>query len=279
MAGGVVSHESAARLLGIAVARDPDRPMVTVPRHRHETAGPARLHWADVDPDEVIDGVTSPLRTVVDCTCTLPFAEALVVADSALRNGLVGPTELRAAVGRTSRTGRAVALRVAEAADARAESPLESLVRARALEVGLPVTPQARVTDHAFFARVDLACVERRIAIEADSYSHHGHRDGFERDCARYDELAVRGWLVLRFTWRQALYEPDWVRSTLLAARALHTRRRPGLRYRNRHPARPDYARTDGSSARSAREPVERQDLSSIRARQCVVSASSVRRP
>jgi hypothetical protein len=54
----------------------------------------------------VADGVTDPVRTVIDCARDLPFDEALAVADSALRSGKVGPDALRQAAARSPRTGR-----------------------------------------------------------------------------------------------------------------------------------------------------------------------------
>jgi very-short-patch-repair endonuclease len=221
---GVVSHQSAALLLGLEVAVKPDRPHVTVPRHRHFIRGRTQVHWADLQPDESIDGVTTALRTVVDCARILPFGEALVVADSALAQGKLGQVELRAAAMAVRGPGRAAAIRVAAAADARAGSPLESLVRALALEAGMRARLQATITDDAFFARVDLADLDHGIVVEADSYLHHGTREGFERDCARYDDLAVRGWLVLRFTWRQVMNDPEWIRQTLVEAMRLGRR-------------------------------------------------------
>jgi very-short-patch-repair endonuclease len=38
------------------------------------------------------------------------------------------------------------------------------------------------------------------------------------RDARRYDAFAVRGWLVLRFTWEDVMFDQAWVRSTLQAA-------------------------------------------------------------
>jgi very-short-patch-repair endonuclease len=229
---GVVSHQSAASILGLSVAVQPDQPHVTVPRHRHLARARAHVHWADLGADESLDGVTTALRTVVDCARTLPFGEALVIADSALAQGKVARVELRDAAAAVRAQGRAAAMRVAEAADRRAESPLESLVRALTLEAGMHAVPQATVTDDAFFARVDLADLDHGIVVEADSYRHHATREGFERDCERYDELAVRGFLVLRSTWRQVMNDPEWVTRTLVAAmgpgRARRTRsRRP----------------------------------------------------
>jgi len=37
-------------------------------------------------------------------------------------------------------------------------------------------------------------------------------------DCARYNALGVRGWLVLRFSWEHVMFEPEYVREVLEAA-------------------------------------------------------------
>lgn len=192
----------------------------------------AHVHWANLEPGDFVYGVTTAIRTVVDCARTLPFGEALVIADSALLRGMVTRVELRMAAAAVVGPGRSAAVRVAEAADRRAESPLESLVRAMTIEAGMHAVPQASITDEGFFARVDLADLEHGVVVEADSYLHHGTREGFERDCARYDDLVIRGWLVVRFTWRQVMNDPEWVKATLIAAMRLGRTRRPRSRRR-----------------------------------------------
>ena len=52
------------------------------------------MHWSDLLPEDVVNGVTCPARTVVDCARDLLFDAALAVADSGLRSGLVTPAEL-----------------------------------------------------------------------------------------------------------------------------------------------------------------------------------------
>ena len=101
-----------------------------------------RLHWADLTAAEVSARLTSPLRTVLDCTRVLPFDEALAVADFALRSGRVSKTALGAAAAATRGTGSSAVRRVARHADHRAVNPLESVLRALALEAGLDLTPQ-----------------------------------------------------------------------------------------------------------------------------------------
>jgi hypothetical protein len=108
----------------------------------------ARVHmvYADLGAAEIRDGVTSPVRTVIDCARRLLFAEALAVADSALRAGDVTQEELRSAASRVRGRGARQCRRVADAADARAAKPFESVLRALVLEFpGLSVVPQVPV--------------------------------------------------------------------------------------------------------------------------------------
>jgi very-short-patch-repair endonuclease len=227
---GVASYLSAAAHWGWAVKIAPDRPWVTVPRNRTVTPTNqqlAHMSWRRLDPVDVVDGwVTEPVRTVVDCAATLPFDEALAVADSALRSGDVTAGDLRRAADAHPARGRARVQRVAQHASAEAANPFESVLRAICLDVpGLRVEPQVEIVGEAFYARVDLADVRLRVVIEADSFAFHGAREQLRRDCWRYDELVARGWLVLRFAWEQVMFAPDWVRSILVeAVRRAHER-------------------------------------------------------
>jgi very-short-patch-repair endonuclease len=63
--------------------------------------------------------------------------------------------------------------------------------------------------------------------LEADSHEFHTKRQDFDRDCRRYNALVVRGWLVLRFTWEQVMFEPQFVRQAIEAIVSL--RRAHGL--------------------------------------------------
>lgn len=176
------------------------------------------MRWRQVDPDDVVRGiVTDPYRTVIDCAKDLPFAEALAIADSALRHGLERDRLVERAA-RLSTTGRQRAMRVVDAADARAANPLESVLRAIALDVpGLDVEPQVTIADRGFRGRPDLVDRRRRLVLEADSFAFHGTRQALRRDCERYNALVIRGWTVIRFAWEHVMYQPDYVRSVLLA--------------------------------------------------------------
>ena len=217
----VLSHLSAAAHHGWPVKHPPPQPWVTVPRKRHLTAADrtgVHVTWRDLTPEEVEDGVTMPLRTVLDCALALPFDEALAVADAALRCGDVRPHELADAATALRGIGSPQARRVAAAADGRAANAFESVLRAICLEVpGLSVTPQVALTDDGIWVVVDLADARLRLVIEAEGFAFHGTRRGLVRDCRRYTEITVLGWSILRFTWEDVMHDPAWVRWALTA--------------------------------------------------------------
>lgn len=235
-----LSHRSAAEYHGIPLLTDPARAEVTV-RHGRRTPTTlmtsAEVHRRVLTPSDHADGVTTPLRTVLDCAIDLPFAEALAVADGALRSdadapSLVGRTELREAAERSSKRVRAGLRRIAELADGRAANPFESALRALALDIpGLSVEPQVDIavslssrTVKTDAYRVDLADRRLGIAIEADSYTWHGNKAGFVRDCWRYSTLVAAGWLVLRLSWDAVVTEPAAVRELLALLVEVRTR-------------------------------------------------------
>jgi very-short-patch-repair endonuclease len=162
---------------------------------------------------------TPPLRTVLDCAAFLPFEEALAVADSALRHSFVRPQELVAAAASAPRGLRRRQMRVARSADRRAVNAFESRLRAIVLAAGLTgFEPQLEIRTPAMVVHADLAHPELRIAIEADSFAHHGSRAALARDCERYDELVADGWVVLRFAWEHVMFRPEWVSGVVAAA-------------------------------------------------------------
>jgi very-short-patch-repair endonuclease len=216
---GVLSHTSAALHWGWPVKAVPDRPHVTVRRKRRLSAGQRQLvvpHWRDLTPDEVVDGVTSCARTLVDCLTDLPFDEALSIADSALRARAISAKELIALAASARGGGTRQARRVAALADRRPANPFESVLRAIAADVaGLEVTPQLTIETPRLIASPDLVDPRRRIVLEADSHTWHSSRKALRRDCRRYNALVLDRWTVLRFTWEQVMFEPDDVRSCL----------------------------------------------------------------
>ncbi len=218
---GVVSHTSAAQLWLMEVVSAPVLPHVTVPRSRKLSARDVVRHWADLPPADVEGGVTTPLRTVVDCARSLQLPDALAVADSALRRGLVRPGELRARAEATRGAGRAAVQRVAQHASGRAANPFESALRGIAVEAGvLGLEPQVVLECVGGRVRPDLLHRRLRLMAEADSFEWHGRRRALADDCRRYDDLVADGWTVLRFAWEQVMFDRPWVSRTLRATAA-----------------------------------------------------------
>lgn len=216
---GVVSHLSAALFHGWPVKHVPELPTVTVPRNRKlppERRENVEARWSALAAGDVEGVVTTRERTFVDCARSLPFDEALAVADSARRCGMT-KNQLVAAAEDVRGPGRQKCLRVANAADGRAANPFESVLRAIALDVkGLRLEPQCEVVDGDFYARVDLGDRRRRLVLEAEGFEWHGDRKALMRDCRRYTSLALRGWIVLRFSWEDVMLHPEWVRDCLV---------------------------------------------------------------
>lgn len=216
--GGTVSHLSAALEQGWKVKAAPELVDVTVSRTRRvrpEHAFGRRIHHADLSPQDVTHGLTSSLRTVLDCARLLPFDEALTVADSALRARALTRTDLRTEAAAARGPGSRMVRRVAQFADARATGPIESVLRALAIEEGLLLTPQAVFAESGMFAVVDLGDPQLGLALEAEGYESHGTRKGLRRDCRRHTELVAHGYSSLRYAYEDIMFDQEWVRRTL----------------------------------------------------------------
>lgn len=65
---------------------------------------------------------------------------------------------------------------------------------------------------------IDIAFVERRLAIEVDGWAWHCGVDRFVRDRRRQNALILAGWTVLRFTWHDLTSRPQVVVAQIRAA-------------------------------------------------------------
>ncbi|MGE9781634.1 type IV toxin-antitoxin system AbiEi family antitoxin domain-containing protein [Janibacter sp. G368] len=211
-----LSHRSAALHHGLGVLHAPTRPEMVTRRDRGiSTPEDVALRFRPLTPDDLGVRVTTPLRTVVDCARDLDLPEALAVADSALRSRLVSPRQLKDAD--LPRTGRAAARRVLDLASAKAVNPFESGLRGLAVQADdrgwvpqVPITLRDGRTLHA-----DVGDPVTRVALEADNHEFHKKREDVRRDCWRYDEMILAGWVVLRFAWEHVMFKPDWVREVI----------------------------------------------------------------
>jgi very-short-patch-repair endonuclease len=217
---GVLSHRSAALYWGWELKCVPPVPDVTVPRNRNidpERRRGLAVHWARLGPEDVVDGrVTSRERTLVDCLRSLPFDEALAIADSALRHLAITHARLIQLAASVRGPGGAACRRVAHAANGKAANPFESVLRAISFQVpGLDLQPQVVLAEDPIL-RPDLVDARLRVVAEADSFEWHSSRSALKRDCRRYNRLVLLGWHLLRFAWEDVMHDPDYVRACLI---------------------------------------------------------------
>lgn len=223
---GVVSHDTAARWWGMELAHAPASNHLTVPRNRGRRRDAIMgwtLHRADVPARERMIKlglcVTTPVRTVLDCARMLSLADAVALADSALRKRLVTLAALHAAVAGLPRgPGRRKAQSVVACLDAKSGSVLESLLRVLLRQYGLlPPETQFAFTDAAgrLVGYFDFAWPALHLIVEADGFEFHRQREHLRRDCRRHNAITLRGWWLLRFTWEDVVLFPEQVVETV----------------------------------------------------------------
>ncbi|MBV8952365.1 MAG: hypothetical protein JOZ99_15940, partial [Actinobacteria bacterium] len=131
--------------------------------------------------------------------------------DEALRRGIVAFDQLWRRVAELSQPGRRGIRPMKRVLGRRhpdadlTESQREYLLLKALRAAGLPdPVLQHVVVDHAgeFVARPDAAYPGQRIAVEYDSYLHHGGRAKYVRDLGRRNHLTALGWRVIHVTGR-----------------------------------------------------------------------------
>ena len=213
----VVSHVSAAVVHGLSVWGLPlDRVQVTRNRSRSGARRGSRVHVhsAPLADDEVVvvDGLmcTCLARTVVDLAREVPFEQAVVCADAALRAGLERPA-LDAALRRARGwPGVPAARRAVAFADGGSESVGESRSRVAIALAGLPApTVQWPVRFGGSTAYTDFGWSRQRTVGEFDGKVKYGRLLKPGQDVGevvyaeklREDAIRDEGWQVVRWTW------------------------------------------------------------------------------
>ncbi len=195
-AGVVLSCLTLARRRGLWTLHEDAVHVAADPRSGGRKPPRAHVHWAKPavprHPDQLEDVLVNALLLVAACQ---PFERALVIWDSAVRQGLAHPAELR----RLGLTASASA--VLDEVDPFADSGLETLFRVRLRWLRVRILSQVWVHGH----RVDFL-IGRRLVVQLDG----GHHVGAQRagDVAHDAQLALHGFHVLRFTYAQVV--DDW---------------------------------------------------------------------
>lgn len=201
----VVSHDTAARLHGLALPPGPGPEHVTVPRRyrylrriglvAHTTALPPRHRTR-------VSGLpcTTVPRTILDLARVLPRLPAIWLVEDALRRRLVTRAELTRCLTELPRApgDREVRARLA-AADGTAGRFLQCAARVALADAGVPAfMPEYELrADGVRLGVVDGAYPDHRLALE--------FRESPHTSCWRW--LPV-GWRALAFSWRDIVHEP-----------------------------------------------------------------------
>lgn len=216
----VLSHLSAGLLHGLPImASRLGQVQWTRSRRGGGRSQPqVHVYAAPIESHEIVllDGTaaTSLERTVVDLARHLPFAEAVMVADAALRLGL-DPARLADSMDSARRRpGSARARRVVAFADGRSESAGESWSRVEFARTEMPPSHlQYEVIDHngELIGRSDFCWEEEGVLGEFDGLVKYekllrpGERasDVVVREKIREDRLRDEGWELIRWIWRE----------------------------------------------------------------------------
>lgn len=214
----VLSHGSAAVLHGLPVF---PAMLDTVHVTRDRLGGGVRrrtlrVHGSTLREADrcVVQGhpATTLPRTVIDLTRSLPYDQAVAVADGGLALGAEPASVADALEQARSWRGGPQARRVMEVANGQSESVGESFSRLRIGEVGLPdPVLQFEVYDDrgVLIGRCDFAWPGRRTLGEFDGRMKYGRlrqrgesvEQAVHREKLREDALRDCGWQVVRWTW------------------------------------------------------------------------------
>jgi GNAT superfamily N-acetyltransferase len=239
----VVSHDSAARLLGLAIIprrhlwAEPDLITITTPDGSHVGRHGYRIVSADLpEADRTFLGgipITTIARTAVDIARGSDFRGALTACDSAMRLMVLAEarrlgipereavhledlqhrarTELmKVAAGMTRWSGIRNARRAILAAHPAAESPLESVSRALMIENEIPV-PKINwpIVVDGVTRYADFYWDDKNLIGEADGKLKYVVGDAVYQEKLRQDGLHRLGIEVERWGWDEAYRHPD----------------------------------------------------------------------
>ena len=209
--GGRVACLSVARRLELWHLPD-GMTHISVPSNAQvPAAGSTRVHWSagpvPVGRFTLVEPIENALVHIAECQ---PFENALVVWDSALNKKLVTGAALERLPLRS-----AAARAVRAVASGLADSGLETLPVSRLAAIGIRVAQQVVLDGH----RVD-GLIGRRLVLQSDGFSFHSTAEQRREDIAHDRRLTLLGYTVLRYDYRQILFDWPRVEAEILRAMA-----------------------------------------------------------
>ena len=214
---GALSHGAAASLWGFSRFEDAP-PELTITTHRKQSTN-VKLHVVNTLPSSdvvMLRGlrVTSRHRTLLDLAGTCDPLTARACFDEAMRRRWTTTEQLSRLVERSPHTRGVELIRSLvheyEGGNGPTESELELGVYELVDSEGLPRPVKQRpVMAGGRLRRLDFFFPGTPIVLEADGFAWHATLDAFERERSRHNALTMRGFVVIRWTWRAINDEPE----------------------------------------------------------------------
>jgi very-short-patch-repair endonuclease len=229
----VVCHSTAARLWGFDVLGEPTLHFLGPADLVNRRLPGIQVHPSSLGCDDAVrvDGIwcTPAARTACDVVRLTPRIDGLATLDAALRSASCTRDDLAAAAEAQSGLREVVRLRnLIPHADRRAESPMESRMRWRFIDGGLPPPDlQVPVGDGRQQRYLDTGWADRRVGAEFDGVEAHMTREQLAADRERHNWLTERRWTLLHFTGVDVYRRPGQMIGTTARALGLEIPRYP----------------------------------------------------
>ena len=221
----VACSSTAALLWGFDVLGTPTLHFLGPPSLANRRRSGIQVHPSVLGTDDavLVDGVwcTPPARTACDIVRTTPPIDGLATLDAALASRECTRADLAAEAARQRGLRDVVRLRaLVPYASGLAESPMESRMRWRFIDGGLPAPDvQVRVIADGRSAWLDVGWRERWVAAEFDGHAAHMTPEQLRDDRRRHNWLTEQGWTLLHVTAADVYRQHEQLVAT--AARAL----------------------------------------------------------
>jgi very-short-patch-repair endonuclease len=202
----VACHSTAAQLWGFDVLGAETLHFLGPPQLVNRARPGIQVHPSSLGCDDavLVDGVwcTPAARTACDVVRLTAPIDGLATLDAALRSAWCTSDELAAAAAAQSGLRQVIRLRsLVPLADRRADSPMESRMRWRFVDGGLPVPDlQVRVSAEGRLRYLDTGWHEQRVGAEFDGVEAHMTAQQLRDDRTRHNWLTQEGWTLLHFT-------------------------------------------------------------------------------
>jgi very-short-patch-repair endonuclease len=202
----VACHSTAAALHGFDVLAEDTLHFLGPAAVANRSRPGIQVHPSSLGTEDAVRvaGVwcTPPARTACDVVRLAAPIDGLPILDAALRAGACTSEELAAASAAQAGLREVVRLRrLVPHAHPGAESPMESRMRWRFIDGGLPAPElQVRVADALSWREMDTGWRTQRVGAEFDGLQAHMTAEQLANDRHRHNWLTEHGWTLLHFT-------------------------------------------------------------------------------